>query len=500
MTSLFAYDEKEMMSLYNGLDPLSITQHLALYKLYPDQPLGEKALAHVHTLLQNCQTQKEEISNLPLKAESIEGFVFLMLGKSHPDDLLDEESLQAIETLASGLANRSLKGHLAQSEGEILNLENSEIDLSRAILIAQHEKNEIDWMWVRNYEAQLDFLALQVLARLPQNATAKQMIKEINQVLFFDLKYRYPNLDIMNEHEKFSQLAQVLDLKQGVCLGTSILYLCLAQRLNLPLEIVIPPGHIFVRHPNPDGEINIETTNRGIHIPSENYQSINLKYLKTATLKETIGFVYFNLGTTFLMDKNYSKAIEQYEKCLKYAPDNYLTTLMIGYTHTFNHQMKKAKVYFKKLDSLQFDDQITPIDLYAYQDFLNQKVDLETLEASILQPKKDSTEQVEERKKFLIEKLKKYPKFKAGWLMLANAHQYLGEAPQAIAALEQIHQMNHSFPFVEMGLASLYIHQLNYPKAWEHFHTCEAILKAHQVNNRILKGIRDHFKSTSIEP
>jgi len=66
--------------------------------------------------------------------------------------------------------------------------------LQESLLIGQDSSSEIDWIWVRNYEAQLDFMALQVLARLPLDPTPSQIIKEINQLLFFEMRYRFPAL------------------------------------------------------------------------------------------------------------------------------------------------------------------------------------------------------------------------------------------------------------------------------------------------------------------
>ena len=87
----------------------------------------------------------------------------------------------------------------------------------------------------------------------------------------------------------------MLDSRRGVCLGVSILYLCLAQRLGVELEAITPPGHIYVRHVAPDGEIvNIETTARGIDVPSEMYLGMETRKLQKRDIRQVIGLAFMN--------------------------------------------------------------------------------------------------------------------------------------------------------------------------------------------------------------
>ncbi|MCH9632156.1 MAG: hypothetical protein S4CHLAM6_04850 [Chlamydiae bacterium] len=498
-TSLFCYNDDQLSSLYSGLDPSSITQHIALYKLYPELPVGQKALEHAQKLLSKCQSNKDTLAHLPLIDQSIDGFVSFMLGKSIKDDFLDNEYLDAIEALSSHLGNRSLAGHQAKSEQEVLALEAQEIDLGRAILLAQQGK-DVDWVWMRNYEAQLDFLALQVLARLSEEPSSLEIIREINQVLFFDSKYRFPNQYIQNQHHKFSQLSAVLDLKQGVCLGTTIVYLCLAQRLNLPLEIITPPGHIYARYNDGKKITNIETTHRGVHVPNDNYYSVNVKFLKQIDLKETISCVYLNLGTTHLMDYDCTTAQKYYQKALQYQPNDALCTMMLGYSYAFNNEVKAAKKTFGELKKLSFKDQVSTLDLDAYKDYLKNKVDLETLKAAVLPPKEQNIEELKHRREILEKGTYKHPNFCAGWHMLSNIYIELSEPKKAIYALNKIHQINPDIPIVEFNLSMLYNEELNTPAAWKHYKNCATILKEHNIELKMMKDFKRMLQSSSIEP
>ena len=93
--------------------------------------------------------------------------------------MLEEEQLQVIEKLAAHLPKRKLKGHKVWTKEEILRLDTEEIDLARALLIAEsftgHRRTKI-----RSYEASLDLMALQILARIKPDATPPKKFGTMN--------------------------------------------------------------------------------------------------------------------------------------------------------------------------------------------------------------------------------------------------------------------------------------------------------------------------------
>lgn len=487
--------------LYNGLDPTSIAEHLALHKLYPDDPTGKQALEDVKALL--SKSKSNTLDHLPASTLSLDGFISFMVGKKIDGELLEEEHLLAIEKVSAHLGNRSLKGHLVKSEEEVKKLEPNEIDFARALLIAQQRSSvELDWNWIRNYEAQLDFMALQVLAGLPQNAKPREIINEINRLIFFKLRYRFPALSTLKSgDEPFSRITTVLDSNHGVCLGISVLYLSLAQRLNLPLEIVIPPGHIFVRYKDDAGEVNIETTVRGINYPSENYLDVNTKSLKKANLKEVIGFVFYNISSTHLVKtKEYSKAIANYLHCLEYAPTNLQAQELLGYAYLLNNQDKEAKALFKSLEGKQYEDRIASSYFDMHKEYLQGQIGKDAIEVIVEQSDDSSLKGIQAKQEKLLSVLKKYPNFKAGLYFLAETYQQLAQSEKAIQVLEKVHAQDSTIPYVELTLSSLYLQEYNFPKAWDHFKLLEGILAKHDHAPKILKEFKGVLKQYSIEP
>ena len=227
-------------SLFYSLDPESISESLAFYQLYSDSSQGEAALERAWTLVQKHRGGEETLNRaFALPEIDIMGLVSLVNQEPHEEKAtLSEDELKLIHRLSSHLGNRKLKGNQVWNALELPALTSDEIDLARALLLYQYEtKDEI-----LEYEATLDLMALQILARLPRGASHEQKVAAINNFIFYEKGFRFPPHSIHVENiDLYTFLPSVLDSRKGVCLGVSILYLSLAQRLDLPLEIITPP-------------------------------------------------------------------------------------------------------------------------------------------------------------------------------------------------------------------------------------------------------------------
>ena len=67
-------------------------------------------------------------------------------------------------------------------------------------------------------------------------------------------------------------LAAVLEARRGTCVGLTIVYLALAQRLGLPAHAVGTPAHLFVRVRLEDRPRNVELTEGGREIDDDTYR------------------------------------------------------------------------------------------------------------------------------------------------------------------------------------------------------------------------------------
>lgn len=178
----------------------------------------------------------------------------------------------------------------------------------------------------------------------------------IAQVLFREEKFAY---DASGTDADLYLLDRVLERKRGNCLGLTLLYDLIGERLGIPLTGSYLPGHIFVRYESGGVRINAETSREGKELPDAEYRRVfklsqERPYLRTldrqalaAILVKTLGAscacgkkdeaalrlygeakrlypeladIYFNTGISLQRTGQKGQALEEYRKCLSLDP------------------------------------------------------------------------------------------------------------------------------------------------------------------------------------
>lgn len=485
---LGAASPSQIKTLYNSLDPLSVSQHLAFYQLHPQTNEGQKALFEAWKLMGGQPEDLSEI-NLPALSDAIHALIALV-NKQPSEDFhpLGDRELAIIERLASKLPNRQLKGHHAKTESAVLQLQPEEIDLARGLFLSQLGSDEQAMRKLRTYEAMLDLMALQIKARLQPKTTPVAKIRAINDFVFHEMGYRFPPHSLYaKEIDLYTFLPSVLDSRKGVCLGVSILYICLAQRLDLPLEMVTPPGHIYVRYRAGNKVINIETTARGIHIDSEEYLGIDTLALQQRNIKEVIGMAHFNQASVYIKQEDFSKALECYEKALEYQPEDLLVMELMGYCHLILGNRDEGRTLMERIAGQPSEFTVgrdqTPEDL------LNGHADPESLKAVFMYVD-ENRKSILEKQKALKDVVDRCPNFKSGLFSYATTWIQLHRMGEALEVLQKYHELDPGDPKVEYYLAVLYAERYNHAKAWEHLRNAEKITQARNYQPKVLKEFR----------
>ena len=252
---------RKINALYKSLDPFNIAKMLAFYELYPHTQEGQEALKKAFSLLGSSNVGNVNLLTSKQLQSSFSSIISLVNKTTFETAApLSFEELELINNMAANLSNRKLKGYFIFSEEEMLNLPEQDVDLSRGLLLSQLVDSPNKKDMIKQYEATLDLMALQILATLKNKggllAHAEDKISAMNQFIFNELHFRFPpHSSYAPDIDQYTFLPSVLDSRRGVCLGVSILYLCLAQRMNLDLEVITPPGHIYVRYKKPNGDI-----------------------------------------------------------------------------------------------------------------------------------------------------------------------------------------------------------------------------------------------------
>lgn len=481
-----------LQTLYRSLDPQSISQLFAFYHLYPQSEEGQRALSDAWELMHKHRIERRQLEGkLVLPAMDIDGVIAYVNREPHEADLeLTAEQLDMIEGVSDHLANRKLKGHHVWTIEEIKALPANEVDLSRALLLYQFEEDPLK---VRQYEASLDLIALQILARLPLEASEEEKIRAISRFIFHEKRFRFPPHSLYaKDIDTYTFLSSVLDSRLGVCLGVSILYLSIAERLGVPLEIITPPGHIYIRYKDQ----NIETTARGIHLPDRAYLGINTRKLQERNKKEVIGLAFINQASVAWHKGDHETTVDLYEKALPYLPEDPLLKMFLGYNYLFIGKEAAGSALLKEIKNHTLDHAVsrdpTP------EDYLNGKVGAEGIK-SLFVHVDETRESILTKQKEIEDMLKKYPEFRDGILHLAITHLQLGRTGEALEALSRYHQLDPTSSMVEYYLSIVCINRFQYKKAWEHLRNAEALTKARGHSPHCLKGLRHALRALYAE-
>ncbi len=460
--------------------PDSLEEHLAFCELYPDTEEGKKALATVQKLLN--QDNPTTLLSLPSLASSLSSLI--NRGINTPLPKLSEETLTQISLLSETLPNRKLAGFKATTEEEVLALSSDQIDLAKGLFLSsKSDKEEL-----KTYEALIDLMSLSLKARIKPHMSDEEKINLINTYIFFELGYRFPPQSIYaKDVDIYTFLPSVLDSRRGVCLGVSLLYLCLAERLDLPLSIVTPPGHIFVRYKNKEKVINIETTARGIPIESEHYLSLETKELEERTLKETIGFVHMNQASVFLQRKEYDKALASYREAEKYTKEDPTLKLLLGLTLILLDQKEEGERLLKEVKEIPSPKQIA--DHTLIDDYFEGHTNKESI-ALLFYPHDHMREDLLKKRDLLESHYKEHPKCRTTLFGLASVWLELHREREALELLKTYHEIDSNNLNVEYYLSSLYLKRQDFPSALKHLKQLEALCQFHNHHPKALKELK----------
>jgi regulator of sirC expression with transglutaminase-like and TPR domain len=125
--------------------------------------------------------------------------------------------------------------------------------LEATVAIAQDEYPELD---VQQVLGDVDQLLARLKRRLPADAGALQRLRMLNQFFFKDLSFGGNVNDYYDPDNSY--LNAVLHTRRGIPITLAVLWLELAQGLNLNARGVSFPGHFMVKVNLPKGQVVID--------------------------------------------------------------------------------------------------------------------------------------------------------------------------------------------------------------------------------------------------
>jgi tetratricopeptide (TPR) repeat protein len=146
---------------------------------------------------------------------------------------------------------------------------------------------------------------------------------------------------------------KVLECKKGHCMGLSLIYMAIAEKLQLPIFAKVVPSHIFVCYDDGQSKFNIETTAGGYSLPDSNYsrsfpypgRTISDFYLRKLSKAELLGTFLSNLGAVLKEADRNTDALDAFKKALFLAPESAEIYTNIGNLYVKTGKANKAKKF-----------------------------------------------------------------------------------------------------------------------------------------------------------
>ncbi len=204
-----------------------------------------------------------------------------------------------------------------------------------ALLVSQQAYPKLTREKIMKVEADLDKHAQRLAKQLRGLTSYERKIIELNKYIHKVMAMRSNSNDSINP--KYYFLHRTLRARCGSCLGMCLLYLSLAERVNLPIVPVRAPGHIYVRFQNPRLTYDIETTNGGLRFDalaysrSKGFNVVEARKLgHFVTMKKTdlladllVTLVFFSLKDKVPRPLTGRRAVHAANLAIKLSPEFY---------------------------------------------------------------------------------------------------------------------------------------------------------------------------------
>lgn len=239
---------------------------------------------------------------------------------------------------------RANLGHTDAAVIDELNeiVQNNDI-LNASLLLAQEYCQDID---IEQANIAIDKIVNEIEVRIKNTDNPKEIMGIINDYLFVEYQIQ-PDGAIVIDH---LLLDRVLENRKGHCIGLSLLYLVLGERLHLPVYAKMVPSHMYLCYDDGLTKFNIETTMKGFAC-TDNYYSYHFPYperhrtIKKISKREVLGLFLGNIGYYLRESPN---AIDIQKKALQLYPDSAEINANMGLILWKLNELKQAKKYLTK--------------------------------------------------------------------------------------------------------------------------------------------------------
>jgi len=154
--------------------------------------------------------------------------------------------------------------------------------------------------------------------------TRADVAADLNAVVFGELGYER---EIESTATRFFALSSVISDRRGSCLGLGALYLAVGERIGMPLDGILLPGHFFARTRGP-GHHNVELLRRGEAMPDDWYgkkygpwPEAGSAYFRPVTVPELVAIHWYNRGNDLRAAGDLAAAEPAYDRAAREFAD-----------------------------------------------------------------------------------------------------------------------------------------------------------------------------------
>jgi regulator of sirC expression with transglutaminase-like and TPR domain len=210
---------------------------------------------------------------------------------------------------------------------------------------------------VDDYMTQIDQLAATAQREIPSGGSIRERAEALSELLFQEIGF-HGNIEAYGDPRN-SYLNEVLNRQTGIPITLSVVYVAVAERLDLPAYGVGLPGHFIVSVQDPKGEWFLDPFNGGVRLSvgdcarlvqdTTGYEgAFDMDWLKIANPRETLARMLNNLKVVYVQQENWGLAITVTEHLLTVQPDVPDHLRDLGLIHRQGGSLQQAVVYLER--------------------------------------------------------------------------------------------------------------------------------------------------------
>ncbi len=262
---------------------------------------------------------------------------------------------------------------------DLLQREDSDAPLDLAALeLSRIEFPNLD---VRPFIDILDSYAAEIDSRMRMEYDAIERLQVLHEFFFREQGYAGNETDYYSPRN--SCLNEVIASRQGIPISLAVVYLSIADRLDMPMAGVGLPGHFVVRYDEEEFSTFVDVYNNGKLMDEEECLALGKQMtgldvaamagiLTPVTNRQIMVRMLNNLRSIYLRGKSYTKAGQVLDLLLVAAPEDADSYILRGAVNVELRKYKAAKSDFEQYlalspeagDRKRVEDQIAALDRY----------------------------------------------------------------------------------------------------------------------------------------